>query len=86
MHLSLLLALFAVASPAKTHADLVALFSEWRAFQRPRLVDGVPDYGKAAMDAQRRALPAWQARLKELDTSGWPVSQQVDWHTSCGRR
>jgi hypothetical protein len=80
MHLSLLLALFAVASPAKTHADLVALFSEWRAFQRPRLVDGVPDYGKAAMDAQRRALPAWQARLKELDTSGWPVSQQVDWH------
>src|SRR2546430_17018049 len=73
---------FAFAGVAKTgnHAELVTLFSEWPAFQRPRLVDGVPDYRAAAMDAQRRELPAWQARLREFDPSGWSVAQQVDWH------
>lgn len=68
----------AAASPG--HADLVALFHEWRAFESPRLVEGVPDYSEAAMAAQHRELPRWQARLRALDPSGWPVSQQVDWH------
>jgi hypothetical protein len=65
-------------SAAKTHADLVTLFTGWRALRSPRLVAGVPDDGPAAVDAQRRALPAWQARFEELAPSGWPVSQQVD--------
>ncbi len=79
-----LFALAFVAAPAQSktssHAELVAFFSEWRAFQRPRLEGGVPDYRPAAMEAQRRELPAWQARLREIDPSGWPVPQQVDWH------
>ena len=63
-----------------THADLVALFSEWRAFQKPKLVDGVPDYSPAAMAAQQQALPAFRQRLQSLEPGGWPVPQQVDWH------
>jgi hypothetical protein len=59
--------------------DLVALFNEWRAFQKPKLVDGVPDYTAAAMAAQQRELPAYQRRLAALDPSAWPVPQQVDW-------
>jgi uncharacterized protein (DUF885 family) len=80
---TLLALLLAVgSSPVKTagYADLVALFSDWRAFQRPRLVQGVPDYSAAAVDAQRRALPGIRARLEQIDPSGWPVAQQVDWH------
>ena len=66
---------------AGTHADLVALFAEWRAFQRPRLVDGgVADYSPAAMAAQHQALAGWQERLRSLDPAAWPVPQQVDWH------
>jgi hypothetical protein len=80
MRLLLLLCLAASSANAKgTYSDLTALFSEWRAFQHPKLVDGVPDYGAAAMEAQRNALPGWQARLQELEPSGWPVPQQVDW-------
>ena len=63
-----------------SYADLLALFPEWRAFQKPRLVDGVPDYTAAAMAAQQRALPAWQQRLQALDPRGWPIPQQVDFH------
>ena len=84
MRLFLLLALAAFAGPAQSkaasHAELVTFFAEWRAFQRPRLEGGVPDYRAAAMEAQRRELPAWQARHRAIDPSGWPVPAQVDWH------
>ena len=73
----------ASAAPLKSsqgagHADLVALFADWRAFQKPKLVDGVPDYTAAAMAAQQRELAGYQRRLAGIDTTGWPVSQQVD--------
>ena len=62
------------------HEDLVALFAEWRAFQRPALVAGVPDYTATAMSAQYRDLARFRRRLDAIDTRGWPVAQQVDWH------
>ncbi len=61
------------------YADLVSLFAEWRAFQKPTPVDRVPDYTARAMAAQQRALPAFQRRLAAIDPGGWPVAQQVDW-------
>jgi len=68
------------AAPAREPRDLETLFSEWRAFQQPKLVDGVPDYSAAAMTAQQQALPDYQRRLVALDPSGWPIPAQVDWH------
>jgi hypothetical protein len=65
--------------PASTHDDLVSFFREWRAFQKPKLVDGVPDYGAGAMAAQQRELEAFRKRLAAFDTSGWPIAQQVDY-------
>jgi hypothetical protein len=62
-----------------THADLVTFFQAWRAFQKPRRVDGVPDYSVAAMAAQQRELLGYQARLKELDPAAWSIPQQVDY-------
>jgi hypothetical protein len=59
---------------------LVALFEQWRAFERPPRRDGAPDYGAAAMAAQHEGLRAFQARLRAIDPSGWPIAQQVDYH------
>src|SRR4030095_5188937 len=61
-------------------SDLTKLFAEWRAFQRPNLIDGVPDYSERAMSAQHRELVAFQRRLAAIDIRGWPISQQVDWY------
>ena len=68
------------ASQIAGHADLVALFTEWRAFQTPKLVDGVPDYTAPAMAAQQRDLAGYQRRLAGIVANGWTAGQQVDWH------
>ncbi len=62
-----------------THADLVALFEEWRAFEMPAFNQQVPDYTAQAMAAQYAALPDWQARLEGLNPTRWTVAEQVDW-------
>jgi hypothetical protein len=63
-----------------TYEQLVSLFTEWRAFQKPRVAGGVPDYSAAAMASQHKALPSFQRRLTSIDPASWPVPQQVDWH------
>lgn len=40
--------------------------------------EGVPDYSAAAMKGQHAELARWQQRLHALDTTGWPVKNQVD--------
>jgi uncharacterized protein DUF885 len=85
MRLALMLAIGLSAVPAPPEAaggryeDLTGLFKEWREFQKPRVVDGVPDYTAAAMAAQRARLPRFQRRLQAIDPSGWPAAQQIDW-------
>src|SRR5918996_3127247 len=64
----------------KGYDALIALFKEWRAFEKPPLRDGAPDYGEAAMAAQHEGLRALQARLRAIDPHGWPIAQQVDYH------
>lgn len=66
-------------SRPRRYEDLVALFSEWRTLQRPRLVSGVPDYRPAAMATQQKQLAVLQRRLASFDTTGWSVPQQVDY-------
>lgn len=69
------------AAPRSTkYEDLTTLFSEWRAFQKPKVVNGVPDYSAAAMSAQHAALASYKARLAAIDPAGWSVEQQVDYH------
>jgi hypothetical protein len=68
-------------APASTsYDDLVTLFRDWRVFQQPQLVDGVPDYTNEAMAAQHVALSGFQARLSAIDPSGWPIPRQADYH------
>ncbi len=89
IHIGALACLLAAALPAVaqqradvggSHAELLQLFEEWRAFEAAEFVDGVPDYSEAAMAAQHAGLPEWRARLDALDPSEWPTEEQVDWH------
>ncbi|HKD16330.1 MAG TPA: DUF885 family protein [Thermoanaerobaculia bacterium] len=74
--------LLAASTPATPggYDELVRFFRDWRAYQKPKLVDGVPDYGAAAMAAQARELETYRQRLAAIDPSAWPIPQQVDYY------
>lgn len=59
---------------------LLDLFDAWRTFEKPALKNGAPDYTAAAMAQKHDDLKAYQARLTAIDTSGWSIEQQVDYH------
>jgi len=63
-----------------SYDDLVSLFNEFRELQQPKIVNSVPDYTVAAMKQQYEGLKRFQSRLGAIDTSGWPISEQVDYH------
>lgn len=67
-------------SSSGSYEDLVGLFEEWREFQKPVIVDAIPDYSVEAMAKQHLELKEYQARLAAIDPTDWPVSQQVDYH------
>jgi hypothetical protein len=68
------------SSQSRDYDDLVKLFQEFRQFQEPDVKDGVPDYTPDAMKKQERELVDFQERLESFEISGWPISQQVDYH------
>ena len=73
------MALLLGAATGGTSPELAQLFADWRAFERPPVRDGVPDYTAATFARRYGELDAWRSRLAALDTKGWPVAQQVDY-------
>ena len=66
-------------STSDKYEDLVRFFEEWREFQKPQVVNGVPDYSAQAMAEQKRRIPEFKERLSAIDTSGWPIPRRVDY-------
>ena len=71
----------ASVSPASggSYDDLLALWREFREFQKPRVTGGVPDYTAAAMAAQKSGILGFQDRLAAIGPAGWPVERRVDY-------
>jgi hypothetical protein len=66
-------------TPAATgYQDLVAVFDEWRTFERPSLRDGAPDYSALAMASKLEGLKSFKGRLGALAPESWTRDQQVD--------
>jgi len=69
-----------LSAASVTYPQLAALFRDWRAFEDPPKLQGAPDY-TAATSARRLAeLATWQEQLRLIDTTGWSVPEQIDWH------
>ena len=64
---------------SKDYRDLVALFQDWREFEKPPTLDGAPDYTAETFASRWPEFKTIQSRLQAIDTAGWPVDQQVDW-------
>ena len=46
----------AVEAPASSYGQLANLFTDWRAFNHPAIVNGRPDYSAAAMAKKAEGL------------------------------
>ncbi len=62
------------------YSDLLALFDAWRTFERPPLREGAPDYTAETFASRHEDYLRLRARLDALDTTGWSIPEQVDWH------
>ena len=69
-----------VSIPKNKYIDLVQIFNELRKLQEPILNNGVPDYSVDAMARQYSDLKDLKMQLISIDTSGWIVSNRVDYH------
>jgi uncharacterized protein (DUF885 family) len=58
---------------------LLSLHEEFQEFRRPSLIDGVPDYSLAAIQAKKKDLFTYRKRLNDIDTKSWTISQKVDY-------
>jgi hypothetical protein len=59
--------------------ELVVLCNEFRQHAEPDFSKGPADYTDEAMAAQIAALPDYRKRLESIDSTGWPVSELVDY-------
>ncbi len=62
-----------------SYRDLLTLYDEWRAVEKPALRAGVPDYTVAAVARRQAQLGRCQARLAALDPSSWTREQRIDY-------
>ena len=61
------------------YTSLVTLFKDWRAFEKPPLLKGAPDYTVLSFHKRGPAFKRIQSRLNEIDTSSMTIEQKVDW-------
>jgi len=67
-------------SSESEYQNLVLLFKDWRAFEMPPVLDGAPDYTAKTFEKRWREFEKLKRRLNTIDTSGWPIHEQVDWY------
>ncbi len=65
---------------AADYNELVNLFNEFRAYQKPVLIEGIPDYSEGSMNVKLDGVRTFQRRLEDLDTSDWSIASQVDYY------
>jgi len=61
------------------YQGLIRLFKEFRDYQKPRIVEGIPDYTKEAMEEQYARLPEFRQKLSLIDPSDWTIPEKVDY-------
>jgi hypothetical protein len=61
------------------YQDLIKLFKEFRDFQKPRIIEGIPDYTKDSMEEQYARFPEFKEKLNLIDHSGWSISEKSDY-------
>ena len=63
----------------KNHRELIRLYQEFDKFRRPEIIQGIPDYSPAAIQAKRKGLESYRIRLSQISCEEWAISQKIDY-------
>jgi len=66
------------AQTPRSYQELLTLWTDFVAFERPPMKNGAPDYSAVTAAARRATLKTFQSRLAAIDPARWPIDQQVD--------
>ena len=66
--------------PPAGYQELVQLFSDWREFEDPPLLNGAPDYTPERFAKDHQIFQGLEKRLNKIKIGDWPTACQVDWH------
>ena len=61
------------------YSVLLSLFKDWRAFEKPTLLKGAPDYTAVNFQKRWAAFKILQSRLNGIDTTSFSVEHKIDW-------
>ena len=67
-------------APPAGYQELVQLFSDWREFEDPPLLNGAPDYTPERFAKDHQIFQGLEKRLNKIKIGDWPTSCLVDWH------
>jgi len=67
-------------APPAGYQELVQLFSDWREFEDPPLLNGAPDYTPERFAKDHQIFQRLEKRLNKIKIGDWPTACQVDWH------
>ena len=69
----------AATRQASEYAELLEVFGDFRALERPPVANGAPDFSSEAMRRQYQALGRARRTFDALRVDAWPVDQKVDY-------
>lgn len=61
------------------YSALTELFKQWRKFEQPPLLNGVPNYTVASFNRRQPEFIKLKNSLLAIDTVGWTIKNKVDW-------
>ena len=68
--------------PVTGYSALLALFDDWRVFEKPPLrgtdENAAHDFTAATVARRHAELAGYRARLAAIDTTGWSIEQRID--------
>jgi hypothetical protein len=55
------------------------MYQEFQKFRRPEIIEGVPDYNPAAIQAKEKGLESFRQRLSSISHQDWTVAEKIDY-------
>ncbi len=65
---------------SQSYQSFVQFFKQWRSFENPPMIEGVPDYTEKMFNQRYQQFVKLKQQLNQFKIENWNRSEKVDWH------